>query len=101
MHGTSIFADAGQKWLRLLQKGILTWLSASLLTFSFLVCSLLLPCTLMSLFFLMSSTYVFSAVPIYAAVAANLAERKKVNQLTELFKNIKPFINDDLDEVCM
>lgn len=51
-------------------------------------------------FFLMSSTYVFSAVPIYAAVAANLAERKKVNQLTELFKNIKPFISDDLDEVC-
>lgn len=41
-----------------------------------------------------------SAVQIYAAVAASLAERKKGNQLTELFKNIKATISDDdLDQV--
>ena len=39
---TLIYADEDQKWLRLLQKGTLTWLSVLLLTFSFLVCSKLL-----------------------------------------------------------
>ncbi|KAE8665552.1 Zinc finger FYVE domain-containing protein 26 isoform 2 [Hibiscus syriacus] len=35
------------------------------------------------------------AVDIYAAVAASLAERKKGNQLTEFFRNIKGTIDDD------
>ncbi|KAH7298964.1 hypothetical protein KP509_25G067100 [Ceratopteris richardii] len=44
--------------------------------------------------------FALPAVQIYAAVAASLAERKKSNQLTELFKNIKATItDDDLDQV--
>jgi len=36
-----------------------------------------------------------AAVHIYAGVAANLAERKKLNQLMELLRNIKGTIDDD------
>ncbi len=36
-----------------------------------------------------------AAVHIYAGVAANLAERKKLNQLMELLHNIKGIIDDD------
>jgi zinc finger FYVE domain-containing protein 26 len=41
-----------------------------------------------------------TAVPIYAGVAANLAKRKKLNQLMELLPKIKGTIDDyDWDQV--
>jgi hypothetical protein len=51
---------------------------------------------LTGLIFLCANT----AVPIYAGVAANLAKRKKLNQLMELLPKIKGTIDDyDWDQV--